>query len=139
MYCAVMQLMAEYDHSGERVVSPAVLRATLASLFADEGRFQLGQQDDAVETLEALLDWLHSVTAGAGADAAQPANGGEGTSTGGAESELTAKMACAARPCLAHATFGLEVLERSECACGATSEPIAYEAFTYRIYVSEFR
>lgn len=130
-FCALKSLLAQYQASEESVLPPDVLRRALSRVYVARGRFQLGDMEDATETIEALLDVLH-------AGSVRPVR----ERAFSAESELerveeASRFGC--HPvCIAHEVFGLEYVDLTRCAfCGATGEPTVASSFLYRAYVAE--
>jgi hypothetical protein len=77
-------------------VPPTALRQALAALYAPQGRFQLHRTDDATEAFDAILNELH-------------------TSIREEPLEAQTERADGVNCCVAHATFGMLIRERSEC------------------------
>jgi len=59
-YCALKAVFTQYQHSEATTLPPDVLRNALSQVYTAQGRFQIGEMEDATETIEALLDALHA-------------------------------------------------------------------------------
>lgn len=117
VFCALQDMFVNYAYSDEFMIPPTDLRRALSMQFAGEARFQIGEMYDATETLVAVLGYLHSVFMGVGEKDDEP---------------------CEPR-CLVHQVFSMNFCDRTECPCGATSEPALSSTFIYPIYVTELR
>ena len=129
---SLQTLYAFYKYSEQSVLPPDEVRVALSALHAQkDGRFALGQQDDANECFEAILMQIHRDACGGSAD------------------DDDERVCCAAhhvrvslRPpflrCAAHHCFGLSSFDQYECAaCRASSEPQVTLNFVYRVAVIE--
>jgi hypothetical protein len=58
-FCALKIVFKQYQFSEADTLPPDALRETMAYTYNTSGRFQLGEMEDATETIEALLDVLH--------------------------------------------------------------------------------
>jgi len=117
VFCALKDLFANYSYSDEFMIPPTELRRALSVQFAGEARFKIGEMYDATETLIAVLGYLHNVFVG----------------TEGKEDVPCEPM------CLVHQVFSMNFCDRTECPCGATSEPSLSSTFVYPVYVAELR
>ena len=113
---SLQTLFAFYKYSEQRVLPPDEVRAALSALHAHkDGRFALGDMDDANEAFEAILNQIHRDACGTDDD------------------ETTCSP-----PCAAHYVFGFSAFDQHECpACRATSEPQATLNYVYRVSVFE--
>lgn len=105
-------------------VSSSDLRLALASVYAEYGKFQLQEYEDACEAFQALLNALHSQVID---DITQGLD------------RTASNTPC--RCCPAHEFFNLQVCEQIYCnSCGASSEvkPWDYCTFLQSLYVNEF-
>ena len=91
LFCAIMELFAEYASSKNSVLPPHIVRKVLAWIFAGEERFQMGHMEDVVECFEAILYRLH-LTANSSVDSCNPS-------------------------CFVHRTFSLTVAEKKSFCC----------------------
>ena len=116
---SLQTLYAFYAYSEQSVLPPDEVRAALSALHAQkDGRFALGQQDDANECFEAILLQIHR-------DDVRRAGGGDDDGV-------------CSPPCAAHHCFGLSSFDQYECAaCRASSEPQVALNFVYRVGVIE--
>jgi len=82
-YCALKNLFMQYQHSQQEALPPDDLRVALSEIYASQGRFQLGEMEDATETLEALLDIVHASSVGGFEEStlAGPSTGSTSSST----------------------------------------------------------
>lgn len=117
VFCALQDMFVNYAYSDEFMIPPTDLRRALSMQFAGEARFQIGEMYDATETLVAVLGYLHSVFMGAGEKDDEPCE----------------------PLCLVHQVFSMNFCDRTECPCGATSEPALSSTFIYPVYVTELR
>ena len=110
LLCALHSMFEDYADPSldDPVLDPLAVRLALAHIGAPTDSFAMLAQADATEALETILEWIHA--------AHQPVEGMAGC-------------------CLAHNVFGMELMERIECGCGASSEPFPYGAFFHRINV----
>lgn len=105
---ALCNLFIQYEFTDEQVLPPDELRSLLGSL--DE-KFGLGKIADANEALDAILQKIHG------------------------EFSTLCPSQC---KCLAHQTFGGQVLEQFICGlCGASSEPRISDSFMMYFQVME--
>lgn len=155
-FCALKSVFTQYQFSEVDTLPPDSLRTTMANTYTTSGRFQLGEMEDATETIEALLDILHLSHMYAPKDAlaalAEEPHHEFPTRerrTSRVEAEL-AKVSGANRveeasnfacqpPCIAHEVFGIEYVDLPLCTfCGASFDPESIvSSFMYRIYVAE--
>ena len=109
---ALHTLFANFQYGDDTVLPADEVRAVLSSLFASSGHFQIGQIDDAVECLEAILKIIHCEFVGVPLD-----GGGD---------ELSCNPTCPA--C---ASFKVSFMDRKACTrCPATSDPKMHNDFT---------
>lgn len=142
-YAALKEVFSEYSASEVDTLPPDVLRLALSRVYDSEGRFQLGEMEDATETIEALLGILHACNVQPGyCEACQPSpvSSDRLTSRRLSDSqrvEYASDFGC--HPlCLAHEVFGMEVVDLPRCTfCGATGEPSVSGQYLYSAYVSE--
>jgi len=59
-YCALKTVFKDYCFAEADILPPDVLRNALSSTYTRQGRFKLGEMEDATEALEALLENLHA-------------------------------------------------------------------------------
>ncbi|XP_064393192.1 mucin-2-like isoform X2 [Halichondria panicea] len=112
IFCSLKSLFSEFQHdTGQSAIPPDELRQALALCYEGQRRFQLGLMDDAAECFEKLLEQVH-----------YHLTGSEDMDT------------CSAEHCISHQKFANTILERTECRCGATSEPLSFVQFVH--YVS---
>jgi hypothetical protein len=98
-------------------VPPTALRQALAALYAPQGRFQLHRTDDATEAFDAILNELH-------------------TSISEEPLEPQTERADGVNCCVAHATFGMVIRERSECSKCRAPGPATPKFSQFVHYVS---
>lgn len=142
-YAALKQVFSEFIASEADTLPPDALRLALSRVYDSEGRFQLGEMEDATETIEALLGILHACNVPAGKREAPQAShvcSDRLSSRRLSDSERVehaSDFGC--HPlCLAHEVFGMEVVDFPRCTfCGATGEPSVSGQFLYCAYVSE--
>jgi hypothetical protein len=116
--CALQVLFTNYEWSEAAVLPPTVLRETLSKLYRVQGRFQVGEMDDASEVLDAILRCVHR---------------------SGVPPHAKADTRCQP-PCPAHQVFYMEVLQQGKCTkvgCGATCDPLSVSSFIHYIYVRQ--
>ena len=116
---ALQSLFASYQYGDDQVLPADEVRRVLSSNFAGTGHFKMGDLDDAVECLEAILKTLHCEAVGTPLD-----EGGD---------EKTCHPSCPACE-----VFKVSYFDQLKCSkCPATSEPKYENDFTYRVYVAE--
>ncbi|ELR23613.1 ubiquitin carboxyl-terminal hydrolase, partial [Acanthamoeba castellanii str. Neff] len=131
VFCALKVILTNFEFSEEAVLPPQVLRITLDSLYRAEGKFKLGEIEDAAETLEAILENLHECIA---ADQQAPPGHLEQTNK-----DADVDKGCQP-PCVAHQAFGIDVLEQISCPrCQEDSEPLVSSSWLYYVYSSSIR
>lgn len=59
-YCALKAVFTQFQVAEESSLPPDVLRRALSFVYNARGRFQIGEMEDATETIEALLGVLHA-------------------------------------------------------------------------------
>eukprot|EP00667_Euglena_gracilis_P003065 EG_transcript_3071 len=90
IFCAVRNLFTQYKFGSYAHMPPKDVREVVSRIFSQEQRFQMDQMDDAAEMLDAILQQLHLETASCEPHApCQP-------------------------PCLSHAVFAAEIIERRQ-------------------------
>ncbi|KAL6053374.1 protein deubiquitination [Balamuthia mandrillaris] len=137
VFCALKSIFVGYEFSEEAVLPPDVLREALSALYKKEGRFQLGEMDDAAETLHAILTNIHEVMT-----AEEDSNNGKERDTKNEQLKQSSSSFCMEPPCIAHEVFGMNLLEQIVCessGCGDSSEPISSDHFIYYIYTTSLR
>jgi len=119
LLCALSMLFAQFSFSNEEVIPPDILRQTLAEQHKQDERFQLGQEEDAHEALNVILQWFHCN---------QVKN-----------MDLQKGMQVVCQPkCISHKNFGCQVCTMRRCReCNATSEPETEDQFLFSIYATE--
>ncbi|KAL6077098.1 protein deubiquitination [Balamuthia mandrillaris] len=117
VFCALKFLFTQYEFSEEAMLPPTALRNALSSSFQDEELFKPGEMYDAAETLVSVLSYVHNVLMGV---------------------DKNVETLCEP-PCCVHKVFAMNIFDRTECQCGATSEPITSSSFLYHVYTSELR
>mmetsp|Transcript_159906 Transcript_159906/g.298249 ORF Transcript_159906/g.298249 Transcript_159906/m.298249 type:complete len:679 (+) Transcript_159906:162-2198(+) len=160
-FCALKSVFTQYQYSEETTLPPDALRKALSRAYTSVGRFQLGEMEDATETIETLLDILHashmyspkdSNDADAPAVVETPKEEEEllppedpllmtrrrSSEVPAADKVEEASNTACQPPCLAHEVFGIEYVDLPRCTfCDATGEPTVVSSFSYRIYVAE--
>ena len=111
IFCALKRIFQQFQDSDATALDSDDLRQSLANAFSEQHRFQLGRMDDAAECFENILTRLHFHLA-----IAEEEDG------------------CAAKHCLPHQKFAMQILEQTFCRCKATSEPKSF--FQFVQYVS---
>lgn len=142
-YAALKEVFSEFSASEADTLPPDALRLALSRVYDSEGRFKLGEMEDATETIEALLGILHACNVQPGyceSCQARPVSSDRLTSRRISDSERVehaSDFGC--HPlCLAHEVFGMEVVDLPRCTfCGATGEPSVLGQYIYGAYVSE--
>ena len=113
IFCSLTVLAAHYQHDEEGPVAPDILRTALAQSHSTDNRFQIGLMADAAECLEEILHNLHvSLT------------------------DSTSESLCVGARCISHRLFSMTLVEQDKCMCGASSEPLTFDQFTYYVSVS---
>lgn len=51
MFCVIQTIFTQYEYSESIVIPPNVLREALSQLYKREKKFQMGEYDDAAETI----------------------------------------------------------------------------------------
>ena len=59
-YCALRSLFHDFAFSERDVLPPDALRRALSTAYTMQGRFQMGDMEDATETIEIILGILHA-------------------------------------------------------------------------------
>ena len=106
---ALCNLFVQYQCTELSILPPTELRTTLSDLFS---QFQLGEIADANETLEAILETIHSEH----------------------------KPACShsSHKCLAHTVFGGLLMEQATCSeCSESSAPMLRSDYVHYVYAAE--
>jgi len=112
VFDALKSIFSQYAFADDALLPPDELRNALAVLYAPEGRFRLGEIDDAAEALDAILDAIHCAVAG-----------------GKRPDDCTCNPLCAA-----HQTFGLGFVEQLVCqTCGGASEPLPFRSYSIHV------
>lgn len=115
LLCALGNLFSQFRFSRQTEIPPNILRETLAALHESDARFQIGEQEDAHEALNVILQWFH-------ADHVQ------------VDHENSQTTVCQPK-CLAHLCFGSQVCTIRHCRkCNATSEPETEDQFLFSLY-----
>ncbi|KNC49176.1 uncharacterized protein AMSG_05156 [Thecamonas trahens ATCC 50062] len=113
LLCALQEMFGAYETMAiAGSLDPVAVRLALAQIGAPSARFGMLDMADATEALDSILGWMH-------------------------EACVSSADAVCLPPCIAHEVFGMELCERVECGCGATSEPLPYSAFAHRVFVPE--
>eukprot|EP01089_Gocevia_fonbrunei_P016773 TRINITY_DN5278_c0_g1_i1.p1 TRINITY_DN5278_c0_g1~~TRINITY_DN5278_c0_g1_i1.p1 ORF type:complete len:375 (+),score=43.23 TRINITY_DN5278_c0_g1_i1:132-1256(+) len=114
IYCGLKIIFTNYQFSEEAVLPPSALRETLSALYADQGRFKIGEIDDAAETLDAILYRLHhNISTSKDDDNCNPR-------------------------CISHKVFGITTKERTVCKkCRSTGNLKQSNSFLHLVYVQE--
>eukprot|EP00667_Euglena_gracilis_P003554 EG_transcript_3564 len=90
IFCAIRNLFTQYKFGSYAHMPPKDVREVVSRIFSQEQRFQVDQMDDAAEMLDAILQQLHLETTSSEPHApCQP-------------------------PCLPHAVFAAEIIERRQ-------------------------
>lgn len=140
-YCAMKAVFTQYRFSEASTLPPDVLREALSSTYTKRGRFRLGEMEDATETMEALLDFLHATSVtppGEKGRADTDAASASGSSAAAAERVEAASGLGCQPACIAHEVFGVEFVDVPQCRfCRDTGEPVVTGSFLYTVYVAE--
>ena len=131
-YCALKAVFQEFASSDADTLPPDCLRRALSSVYDAQGRFKIGDMEDATETIETILGILHSC------NVSQSGRPGRGFFQSQADFvEQASDFGCHPM-CLGHEVFGIEYIDVTRCTfCGATGEPSVSGAYLYRAYVTE--
>eukprot|EP00930_Biecheleria_cincta_P083875 TRINITY_DN73377_c0_g1_i1.p1 TRINITY_DN73377_c0_g1~~TRINITY_DN73377_c0_g1_i1.p1 ORF type:complete len:482 (-),score=81.79 TRINITY_DN73377_c0_g1_i1:15-1460(-) len=142
-YAALKHVFSEFIASEADTLPPDVLRLALSRVYDSENRFQLGEMEDATETIEALLGILHACNVQPGKREEPQASPVDSDQLGSRRLSHSERVEHASdfgcHPlCLAHEVFGMEVVDLPRCTfCGATGEPSVSGQYLYCAYVSE--
>ena len=110
---ALANLFSDYRITHEKILPPIEVRQTLAAIFAHLNRFQIGQMDDAGESLDGILASLHG-----SADIDKPCQD--------------------IRACLGHAVFALDAMNEPYCeSCDWLESHPKETCFSYPVYAQE--
>jgi hypothetical protein len=112
VFCALKTIFTQYEYSESIVIPPNVLREALSQLYKREKKFQMGEYDDAAETIDALLMCIHESVVG---------------------SKRGEDKICNPR-CLVHELMSISISAAADCACTESSEPMTFSEFIH--YVS---
>jgi len=147
VYCALKSVFSGLDASEATSLPPDALRLALSKVYDTEGRFKLGEMEDASETIEALLGILHashvqnlSTETVAECKASLSSKPGDASCrciSAAARVEEASNFGC--HPlCLGHEVCGIEYVDFPRCTfCGATGEPSVSGSYLYSAYVTE--
>eukprot|EP01114_Cavostelium_apophysatum_P014332 TRINITY_DN3689_c0_g1_i4.p1 TRINITY_DN3689_c0_g1~~TRINITY_DN3689_c0_g1_i4.p1 ORF type:complete len:590 (+),score=108.12 TRINITY_DN3689_c0_g1_i4:1276-3045(+) len=122
IFCALAIIFAQFEYGEQETLTPISLRRAMSALFVKEDRFQIGQLDDAMEALDAILKMLHAALL--------------------KEDHRNVCDAQCEPPCFIHQLFGLGILEQQICTqreCGASSEPNTVNTFVHIAYAADLR
>lgn len=165
-YCALKSLFTHYRYSELETLPPDSLRKSLSHIYTAQGRFQLGEMEDATETIEVLLDVLHassvsafeaealeasassaafperSAGASSSSDPAPPGLASPTMSAGKRKSDAELVDEASNFPCqplcIAHEVFGIEYVDIPRCTfCGSNGEPSVTGSFLLSVYVAD--
>lgn len=124
LVCGIKHVFDEFmtlQDWGE-LASGQMIRMELARLYKARNLFQLNQQSDAFEAMQALLAAIHSKAIGSSTQGLDPS---------------CSNTRCEPL-CPAHLHFGLAVAQVTECVCGEGRVcKWDFSTFSYPIYVSE--
>ncbi|TDH71431.1 uncharacterized protein CCR75_005986 [Bremia lactucae] len=136
LLCELEQLFVLYQFAEQPVLDVTRVRIALGETFA------LGAMNDATETLETILDALHSDTLNhmlllrhtrVPQTAHQPLRKTEDMSVSLRHDAIVCEPQC-----VAHRLFQMNLMELTICAsCGHTAEPVMHTKFLYRVYAYE--
>ncbi|CAE7857731.1 slc35b2 [Symbiodinium microadriaticum] len=130
VYCALKTVFQEFQFSDADTLPPDCLRRALSSVYDAQGRFKIGDMEDATETIETILGCLHACNVSHGPACCPLQSQAEFV-------EEASDFGCHPM-CLAHEVFGIEYVDITRCTfCGATREPSVSGAYLYRAYVTE--
>ena len=130
-YCALKAVFQQFAFSDAETLPPDCLRRALSSVYDAQGRFKIGDMEDATETIETILGILH---------ACNVSQGPSGPYLFQSQAEFVEQASdFGCHPmCLGHEVFGIEYVDVTRCTfCGATGEPSVSGAYLYRAYVTE--
>jgi len=155
-YCALKSLFTHYRYTEQETLPPDSLRKALSHIYTSQGRFQLGEMEDATETIEVLLDVLHAssvsafeaealefaATSPGASSSADPMPGGSSPEIGRRKSDAELVNEASNFPCqplcIAHEVFGIEYVDIPRCTfCGFTGEPSVTGSFLLAVYVAD--
>ena len=123
-------MFQEFQFSDADTLPPDCLRRALSSVYDAQGRFKIGDMEDAAETIETILGCLHACNVSHGPACCPLQSQAEFV-------EEASDFGCHPM-CLAHEVFGIEYVDVTRCTfCGATREPSVSGAYLYRAYVTE--
>eukprot|EP00441_Pelagodinium_beii_P032088 CAMPEP_0197632918 /NCGR_PEP_ID=MMETSP1338-20131121/9435_1 /TAXON_ID=43686 ORGANISM="Pelagodinium beii, Strain RCC1491" /NCGR_SAMPLE_ID=MMETSP1338 /ASSEMBLY_ACC=CAM_ASM_000754 /LENGTH=470 /DNA_ID=CAMNT_0043204495 /DNA_START=50 /DNA_END=1462 /DNA_ORIENTATION=- len=146
VYCALKSVFSGFDASEATTLPPDALRLALSKVYNTEGRFKIGEMEDATETIEALLGILHAwhvrhPNAIESIDDQCKACSSSSSEcrhvSAAARVEEASNFGC--HPlCLGHEVCGIEYVDLPRCTfCGATGEPSVLGSYLYSAYVTE--
>ena len=133
-YCALKTVFQEFEFSDADTLPPDCLRSALSSVYDAQGRFKIGDMEDATETIETILGILHACNVSQGPSGLSHLSPFQSQAD---FVEQASDFGCHPM-CLGHEVFGIEYIDVTRCTfCGATGEPSVSGAYLYRAYVTE--
>lgn len=115
----LQSLFANYQYGEEEVLPADDVREVLSAAYAQQGKFRIGEIDDAVECLEAILMTCHCEAVGV-------------TQEDGGDDRVCSPS------CPACETFRVAFFDMQTCSvCGALGDPSPRSDFLYRVWVHE--
>eukprot|EP00771_Trimastix_marina_P000186 gnl/Trimastix_PCT/1194.p1 GENE.gnl/Trimastix_PCT/1194~~gnl/Trimastix_PCT/1194.p1 ORF type:complete len:425 (-),score=92.35 gnl/Trimastix_PCT/1194:44-1318(-) len=113
IFCALKHIFTQIEYSPVQQIPIDALRVALSVRYGKEGRFALGELDDAMEAFEAVLESIHNAL----------------------REPCVSAHYCT---CVAHDVFSLRLADQVVCrACGAASKPLCYQQWILNVCAAD--